>query len=160
MMCPAAGARRPRLAMRLGALALVLLMGGLARAAATPSPIGLWLTQDQDGVIEIAQCGAVLCGRIVGLGRFAPDGSATRDVHGVSDCGLALMTGMKPIADNLWRGNIYDPENGATYDAQFRVDPQGRLRLRGFIFLPLFGSTQVWTRYTGKLTEDCHMSRG
>ncbi len=135
-----------------------MLAGLSAHAHAAGSPQGLWLTQDRHGVVEITDCGGELCGRIVGIGQFLPDGSTPHDAHGVSDCHLKLMPDMKPTGENLWRGNIYDPQNGETYDAEMHVDDHDMLRLRGFIVLPLFGSTQVWTRYSGTVTQDCHMS--
>jgi hypothetical protein len=33
----------------------------------------------------------------------------------------------------------------------------GDLHLRGYVLVPLLGSTQVWTRYAGQPTADCHM---
>ncbi len=142
------------------ALLLACVLAAGPGAASAQGPVGQWLTQDRHGVVAIAPCGARLCGQIVGIGRFQPDGSTPRDARGVSDCHLPLMPGMTRTGDNLWRGSIYNPENGKTYDAEMHVDEQDRLRLRGFIVLPLFGTTQVWTRYKGHVTADCHMSGG
>ena len=43
-------------------------------------------------------------------------------------------------------GTIYSGENGKTYTANVSLQPDGRLRLRGYVGIPLFGETQVWTR--------------
>ncbi len=43
-------------------------------------------------------------------------------------------------------GQIYNGENGKIYNANISVQPDGKLRLRGYVGTPLFGETQVWTR--------------
>lgn len=40
-----------------------------------------------------------------------------------------------------WNGKIYDPESGNTYSSRMHVDAQGRLQMRGYIGLPMFGRT-------------------
>ena len=121
----------------------------------------MWLIEDGTGVIGIAPCGAGLCGRIVGMQSIAADGSAPKDYRGVSECGLEIMHGLMPGEAGEWTGDITNPENGNVYGARLTPDEQGRLRLRGFLRVPLIGSalgsTQVWTAYTGTVTPDCRM---
>ena len=47
--------------------------------------------------------------------------------------------------DRLWQGKIYDPETGNTYNSRMEVDGDGRLRIRGYIGLPLFGRTAIFS---------------
>jgi len=47
--------------------------------------------------------------------------------------------------DRLWQGKIYDPETGNTYNSRMEVDKDGRLKIRGYIGLPLFGRTAIFS---------------
>jgi uncharacterized protein (DUF2147 family) len=148
---------------RLVASALLALAPAVAHpvAAQMPTVAGLWLTENRGGVIDIASCGdagtATLCGRIVGLAEFEADGSAPRDWRGGTQCGLRIIEDARLTSDGVWEGRITDPRDGRVYGAELRLDETGRLRLRGYLGLPLLGSTQLWTRYTGGLTRDCHL---
>jgi uncharacterized protein (DUF2147 family) len=137
---------------------LGIVVGAAVLLAAAPvgPPTGLWLTENGEGVIWFQTCGTGLCGRIVGLKDYQANGRPPLDWQGRPLCGLEL-TELAPRGPNLWRGDIVDPRDGTRYDAEAWVDEQGRLRLRGFVVVPLFGSTQTWTRYEGSVTQDCHV---
>ena len=134
-------------------LALGLIVSA-AWAASADTPVGIWSTANGHGVIAIEQCGDVLCGRIVGIDR-APTEPMPTDVNGRSQCGLTIIKDEKPAADGTWLGQITDPRDGDTYHAKLWLDAGGNLNLRGFIGIPLLGSTQIWRRYTGHLTAEC-----
>jgi uncharacterized protein (DUF2147 family) len=125
-----------------------------AADAADPAILGDWLTESGHGVIEIVRCENAVCGRIVGIDR-TPSEPMPTDVTGQSQCGLTIISGATQAEDNAWYGKIVDPRDGATYHAKLSVDSDGRLNLRGYIGIPLLGSTQVWSRFTGRLAENC-----
>jgi uncharacterized protein (DUF2147 family) len=135
------------------------LISALAFAASSsPVPItGPWLTQDAGGVIDIEPCGAQYCGRIVGLSAASSGAPMPRDANGHSRCGLQIIQGLAETDPGEWTGKITNPEDGQTYSARLSVDDQGRLRLRGYLLVPLLGQTQLWTRYAGRVTADCRM---
>lgn len=134
-----------------------------ARATESPETLpdhrlfGDWSTEGGSGVIAIGPCGTALCGRIVGIAR-APGEPIPRDVNGESQCGLTIITNEKPNGDGAWIGQITDPRTGKTYGAKIWLGPDGNLRLRGFLGLPLFGQTQVWHPFNGRLGSDCAFS--
>jgi uncharacterized protein (DUF2147 family) len=136
--------------------ATVFAIAVAAAASATPtaSPIGAWSTANGHGVIAIAPCGDALCGRIVGIDR-APREPMPTDVHGRSQCGLTIIKDEKPEADGTWLGEVTDPRDGTTYHAKLWLDADGNLNLRGFIGIPLLGSTETWRPFTGHLTAEC-----
>ena len=84
--------------------------------------------------------------------------SEPKDWQGRSDCGLTIIQNMAMTDAGHWRGNILNPEDGRMYDAELHVDDAGRLQLRGFLLIPLLGSTQVWTHYAGRVASDCRMT--
>ena len=138
------------------AAALGFGLSTFAASAAAPSasPVGTWLTESGHGVVEIAKCGDALCGRIVGIDR-EPGSPMPTDVNGRPQCGLTIISNQRPETDGTWRGEVRDPRDGATYQAKLWVDGSGNLRLRGFIGIPLLGSTQVWRPFAGRLTAEC-----
>ena len=139
--------------------------GALAQQpSAQPGVLGTWLLQDHDGVVRIEPCNIpsarpALCGRLVGLTWNRATGHPPVDLHGRSQCNLFIMQGYTERRPGLWDGTITNPEDGKTYDAQISLDEAGRLRMRGYVLIPLLGQTQLWTRYAGPLLPDCGMGR-
>ena len=148
-------------------LVLAALLGMLASAAQAQSSsvMGTWLTASGLAQIRIGPCAdparGPLCGFVVGLiNPKGPDGAAispeaatdyrnpdaalrTRKV-----LGMPLIWGFKATSDpNVFEeGQIYNGENGKTYNANISLQPDGKLRLRGYVGTPMFGETQLWTR--------------
>ena len=139
---------------RCAALFVLVLAAPMASAAPSPSVQGNWLTGNGRGVVQIARCGAGLCGRIVGIDRAAGEPMPT-DVRGRPQCGLTIITTDRADPDGTWHGQITDPRDGHSYETRMSVDQSGDLRLRVFVGIPLLGSTQVWHRFTGRLGADC-----
>ncbi len=139
-------------------LALLVLPFAAPYAQRFQAAEGLWLTEDRDGVVAIRPCGAGpdLCGWIVG-NMLAPGEKMPLDVNGHPHCHLQIMFGMHEIDPGVWDGKIRDPRDGQLWSARIRVDEAGRLRLRGYILIPLLGSTQTWTRWPGRVTPECKM---
>lgn len=138
-----------RLAMIAALLAAVLLP---AKAdAATDAVYGYWLAENRRAIIEIAPCGAELCGRMVWLSEPVDEaGEPKRDVRGEPLCGIPLVGGFRSSAADRWDdGKIYNPRDGKRYDARLTLLASDRLEVRGYVGLPLFGQSQVWTRAEG-----------
>jgi uncharacterized protein (DUF2147 family) len=82
------------------------------------------------------------------------DGCDLRDRHNPDPTlrdrrveGLEILRGLAPRPDGTWgNGRIYDPATGNTYTCQLTLDGDHRLRLRGYVGIPLIGRTTIWTR--------------
>jgi uncharacterized protein (DUF2147 family) len=140
---------------RLAALAIAAAQIGLtgtvgAQSVSGRAPVGLWLTEDREGVIRIAPCGQNLCGSIAGQSSAGPEPPIA------ARCGLRILT-VAPSRPGIWDGHITNPEDGRVWKAQIWQDTEGQLHLRGYIGLPLLGATQIWTRYPGQLGAGCRM---
>ena len=147
------------MARALGLLAVVALTLGSppsAVAGAVSTPLGNWSTEGGHGVIAIVPCGEALCGRIVGIDR-RPDEPMPTDIQGRPQCELTIIRNEVPTAEGRWQGEVTNPRDGQTYRAQMWLDDAGRLNLRGYIGIPLLGSTQIWNRYTGRLSDGCRI---
>jgi uncharacterized protein (DUF2147 family) len=147
---------RPLLSCSIGTILAFGLTAAPAPAIRTDSPLGAWWTADGHGVVEIVRCGDALCGRIVGVDR-GPEEPVPTDVHGRSQCGLTIITDEKPDMDGGWLGAVTDPRDGGRYQAKLWLDASGDLNLRGFIGIPVLGSTQTWHKFTGHLTAECRL---
>ena len=137
--------------------AVALVTAGQARAADPASVMGIWWTQDRDGVVQLYPCASGLCGRVAGIVHFQPDGSPPTDLHGHSRCHLPLISDGKVDRDGVWDSHITNPDDDKSYTIRLQVDPDGRLRMRGYVGLPIFGRTVFWTRFNQRMTADCHI---
>ncbi|MEO1328602.1 MAG: DUF2147 domain-containing protein [Pseudomonadota bacterium] len=140
-------------------VALALAVVGFSAGAAASDPVfGLWLTESRRGVIEIHPCegqAEAACGTIVWLAKPTnEDGAPLTDrrnpdpeERGRPVCGLRTIRGLRREAEGRWAGGaLYDPNDGATYRGRVEVRADGALHLRGYVGIPLFGRSQVWTR--------------
>jgi uncharacterized protein (DUF2147 family) len=138
------------------ALCLICAAAGAAITAPdTAAPHGLWLVEDGSAIIELSACADTICGQIYWSkdletalpGEFRDTSNPRAELRSRPICGLPIITGLRPEGTNAWGGGmVYNPEDGQTYGAEMRLDSKGRLRFRGYLALPLFGDTQIWTR--------------
>ncbi len=141
---------------RLLAFWLALTAGlGLAGQAHARTPVGYWFTEDRGGIVQVRPCGEMLCGIIVGL-RDWPASGQLLDWDGKPRCHFSLLRQLRLQDDGRWHGTVTNPKDGQTYKAEVWVPEDGMLRLRGYLGLPLFGSTQRWPAAPGGAKADCH----
>ena len=147
-------------------LAAALIVAGSSGAwAQSPSVMGTWLISSKAAQVQIAPCTdparGPICGTVVKLleakgpnGKVVPPEEAT-DINNVDPSlrsrkvvGIVLIHDFKKTNDpNAFEdGTIYNGENGKTYKANINLQPDGTLKLRGYVGSPLFGETQIWTR--------------
>lgn len=61
--------------------------------------------------------------------------------------GLTIIKAMRCSAYACTDGRVLDPRDGSLYHASMAlIDNGNRLKLRGYIGIPLFGKTVVWNR--------------
>ena len=137
-----------------GLILAVLALGAAVRASAA-SPIGIWYAEGGAAQVSIERCGAELCGRVAWLrSPLDEDGCDLRDrnnpdpsLRGRRVEGLEVLRGLAPQADGTWaNGRIYDPASGNTYTCHLSLDGNDRVRLRGYVGIPLLGRTTTWIR--------------
>ena len=122
----------------------------VAHADDSDAIVGLWVTADKDGYIEITRTGDVYEGTIVGgadeTERF-DDRNPDPHMRDRPLLGLRIMYGFAYNDDNKWTGGrIYDPNNGKTYKCKLELNDDGTLRVRGYVGISLFGRTETWAR--------------
>jgi uncharacterized protein (DUF2147 family) len=147
------------------AIVIALCTFAMGASAQTPSLMGTWLTASGVAKVRIGPCADAasgpICGFIVGLiNPKGPDGkgvapematdyrNADPALRSRKVIGMPLIWGFKKTSDpNAYEGGqIYNGENGKIYNANISLQPDGTLRLRGYVGSPMLGETQVWTR--------------
>jgi len=123
--------------------------------------LGIWTTEMDESKVEIFKCGEKICGKIIWLkspfytdSREGEIGTPWIDRKNPNPklrsrpiLGLQLLEGFSAEEDNYWgSGTCYDPKSGNTYRGKIHLAAPDRLELRGYIGIPLFGRTSVWTR--------------
>lgn len=121
------------------------------------SPMGWWIDQTGKAGIFISQCTKGLCGQIQWLRKPLNDnGTPVLDVHNQTPalrdkkvCGLWMLGEFVPDGPDAWKnGWIYDPASGKTYSSVMHLEADGTLHVRGYVGIPLFGRSEIWTRPT------------
>ena len=121
-----------------------------ARAA---DPFGVWETEQRDAHVRIAPCDDRLCGVIVWLARPADDsGAPIRDRRNERSelrdrpiLGLNILHGFAADAARQWSGgDIYNPDDGATYRAALEPIDTRTLAVKGCLWIVC--RTQIWRR--------------
>jgi len=133
-------------------LALVSCLAGSAQAG--PDDIlGVWLTDNKSGWIEIYRDGDTYAGRIVAVvPPNGPDGRPQRDARNADPAlrarplkGVVVLTGLKADGSGAWRGGrIYRPEDGKTYGASVTLKDHDHLVLTASA--GIFRGSKTWTR--------------
>ncbi|QDH12946.1 DUF2147 domain-containing protein [Formicincola oecophyllae] len=111
---------------------------------------GEWLVSNKEGIFDVGPCSATdrrLCGWIIGLKYRTPQ--PPRDYWGRSECGLGLLMRFNKTHSGRWVGHILDPRTGRIYQATVWRNKKGQMELHGYIGLPIFGQTEIWTRFKG-----------
>ena len=126
---------------------------------------GLWVDNRDSAKHKVAvwieDCDGLLCGRIYWLKKATFGGAPKRDQNNPDTalrdrplCGLKIMTGFRPGEAPTWyRGYIYNPSDGRTFNSTIHVEEDGSLKIRGFVGVSLFGKTVEWVRPQEKLTR-------
>ena len=141
--------------------ALLLLSATTAFGADLNGILGIWKTELDESKVEVFRCGEKVCGKIIWLknpiyadSRDGEVGTPVIDRKNPDPAlksrpvlGLRILEGFTEQGDSTWGdGTCYDPKSGKTYRGKIHLAAPDRLELRGFIGIPLFGRTSVWTR--------------
>jgi uncharacterized protein (DUF2147 family) len=117
--------------------------------------VGVWLHQNKRIQLEITPCGESWCGKLIWF-RWPNDaqGLPLVDLKNPDPAlrnrpllGLTVLAGIRRTGERTWEdAKIYDPDDGANYNASMSIQDDGTLRVRAYVLLPIFGETEIWTR--------------
>lgn len=140
--------------------ALLACFGAAALASEAERVVGRWLTKGDDATIEIYRDGQSFHGRIVSINEpLYPQGHSSGragqpkmdrnnpdpDKRSQTIVGLTLLRGFEYAGENRWaNGKIYNPRDGENYSCELTLNDNGTLDVRGYLLIPLLGSSQTW----------------
>ena len=126
------------------ALAAGLLAFSAAGHGQDSAPSGIWLTQDGDAHVRIANCGDALCGTIVWI-RDAIDPETGRPLtdknnpdparRNQSIVGTTIMYGMRPSGAGRWSGRFYNTRDGQTYSGNLILSGETTVKAEGCMLI-------------------------
>ncbi|MFV8373104.1 DUF2147 domain-containing protein [Flavobacterium sp. LB2P74] len=117
--------------------------------------IGKWRTiDDQSGkakaIVEIYERSGKIYGKIIDI--FDAEKKKNLCVHCPGDeknkpvLGLVVIKGLTKNGNEYNSGKILDPTSGKLYKCFLTLEGNDKLKVRGYIGVPLFGRTQTWIR--------------
>lgn len=115
---------------------------------------GLWKSTDhidetERSVVLIYEKNGKLYGRIE---RLLPAATVTHctgcegDLKNKSLTGMVIITDLNKNGDAATGGKILDPSNGKWYSCDIELESADKLKVTGYIGLPLLGKTMYWNR--------------
>ena len=138
-------------------LALSCALPQLATAQES-TPVGLWkniddITGKPKALIRISDNKGELRGQIekLFLAPGADPNPRCEQCQGANKdqpvIGMVFMSGLRKAGDEYTGGEILDPDDGKVYRSKMTLIDGGRkLKVRGYIGVPLFGRSQIWVR--------------
>ena len=128
-----------------------------ALAEAPTDPSGVWLDEDGQARIRVEHCERPadrICGYLVW--SKDPAGATAKDDKNPDDSkksrpilGVQLILGLA-AEDEVFAGQIYNADNGKTYDVKLQREDDDHLKVKGCVLKFLCGS-QTWTRVSDVL---------
>jgi len=114
--------------------------------------IGRWVTQKNEGLIEITESDGRFSGVVLGsvnsnskvISVDVNNPDPTKQDRNV--IGMVTMGGYRFKGGEYIEGWIYDPNNGKTYKSTMRLTEEGKLEVRGYVGIKIFGRTETWQR--------------
>ncbi len=121
---------------------------------------GYWIDSHGEVILNIRRCGKARCGKVAWLRKpRGPKGGPLRDFRNSDPklqrrfvCGLYVVKGFKKQSGGTWGdGTVYIPDHGMTVSGYAQVLGRNRVKVTGYFLLPIFGSSEVWTRVNGEI---------
>lgn len=126
---------------------VLILTAGASAAPPVLDPTGEWMVEKGYATIRIVDCAGKLWGVVAsektpgGIDSQNPDPKLrTRPT-----LGMPVLVGMAPSKPNEWSGNIYNSQDGRTYEASISLTNPDLLKVQGCVLGFLCGG-ENWTR--------------
>ncbi|ERJ58372.1 hypothetical protein M472_06285 [Sphingobacterium paucimobilis HER1398] len=125
------------------------LVFSMASYAQSKDPIlGTWLNPSGEGKVEIYESNGKFFGKLYLVkdkskkdAKNPDEKLRSRDLNGI-----VLLKDFSKKGDSYEDGEIYDPKSGKTYSCKMKLKDDGRLDIRGFVGIGMFGRTETWKR--------------
>ena len=124
----------------------------ISTPAIAGDPTGMWLSADGDVKLKVSRCGENICGNIDWLKNPNDDSGKPKIDKNNADpskrsrpiMGSAVILPMKSDGADKWSGQVYNAEDGKTYNGSFTLAGASKAELKGCV--AIICKTKVWTR--------------
>lgn len=148
---------------------LPIAVAGLWVGFAVPSSAaealdGYWIDSDGEVILEIGPCGGSAvsrCGKVAWLKQpNGADGKPQLDdknpdprLRSRPVCGLTVVTDFtRQSADTWGGGTVYVSDYGTSFSGTAQVLGPMQVKVTGYVGIPFFGSSEVWSKVTQPVT--------
>ena len=114
--------------------AVAVPVGASAQAALE----GKWANPKKSVIVNVAKCGAALCGTVSWASSKNRDKGAGP--------GTRVLSDLKPLGDGTYRGRAYEPKRKISGSAIVRQEGDNVMIVRGCALMNLVCKEQRWTR--------------
>lgn len=132
--------------------AVIVLASASAHAQTAEAVFGMWLNAGNGGHIEMAKCADKLCAKIVSIPNNDPPDGPKIDKNNPDESlrsrpivGMVILDQAYKNDEKSWKGTIYNPEDGKTYDVTVTSKSVNEVELKGCL-LTFLCRSQTWTR--------------
>ena len=119
--------------------AMKVLVFGAALAVATPAlafePWGVWVREESGTKFDFYNCSNKLCAKVIDVGK--PEEKKA--------IGTVILRNATLDKEGVWRGEIYNTQDGKTYKGGVTVEKPNELTLEGCLIIFLCKS-EIWKR--------------
>jgi uncharacterized protein (DUF2147 family) len=130
-------------------LALLVLV---AADTSTPAAVeGRWRSPGGNSIIDIAPCGANLCGTVAWASAKAKQDSRKTTPQLV---GTQLLTGLKEDPNGRWLGKLFIPDKNMRVTAKIEAAGVQRLKVSGCAAGRALCKSELWSRFEGPLPAE------
>jgi uncharacterized protein (DUF2147 family) len=128
-------------------IAALVLASAALPAVAGPGPQlqGHWKNPKGSVIVHLGPCGASLCGTVVNASEHAKE--TARNGGTPNLIGTRILSGLRPVGDGVYRGQVFDPKRNIRAPATVRLLGPDALEVRGCALAGmLLCKEQRWTR--------------
>ncbi|TDE50163.1 DUF2147 domain-containing protein [Flavobacterium sp. GT3P67] len=117
--------------------------------------VGKWKTIDDEtgkakSIVEVYEKSGKIYGKVVEILEEENKNRICENCSGEDKnkpiLGMVVIKGLSKVGKEYKKGKILDPKNGKLYQCFITLDGNGKLKVRGFVGISLFGRTQYWYR--------------
>lgn len=131
-------------------LAVAAMTLGVAAVSPEPDPArnaapwaGVWTNMNNTVHIRAGKCGDAMCGTVIWAADKAKADVAAR---GGKLIGTQVFRGFRPAGGNEWKGKVYIPDLGQSFDGKLTLTDSNSITATGCAFMGIGCQTRHYKR--------------
>lgn len=111
--------------------------------------IATYVTEEKNGHVQVYKSGDKYFGKLVWIDEpdALDENNPDKAKRSNKVMGMVILTNFVYKGEGKYEdGKLYDPDSGNTYSGRLTLQPNGDVKMRGYVGLPMFGRSSFWTR--------------